>query len=47
MSVQMIELEDAQMIEVSDHALEAVAVDVAAQYSFSTTVHSDNKFKVC
>jgi len=33
MSVQMIELEEVQMIETSDHALEAVFVEVGAQYT--------------
>jgi hypothetical protein len=47
MSVQMIELEDAQMIEVRDDVLEAVAADVAAQYSLSSEAHAINKFKHC
>jgi hypothetical protein len=33
MSVQMIELEEVQMIEVSDYALEAVVVEVGAQFT--------------
>ena len=35
MSVQMIELDDVQMIETSDEALEAAVVEVAGAYTMA------------